>query len=215
MIKRYPHTRHWPSSLSVHRDDHYHQNPDFFVGKSIIITEKLDGGNVKIQNNQVYARSISSVANQSWFDYLKSRTLPKLYGVDSDICICGEDLYATHSICYDELPDSFFVFNIIENDLFWHSDDVLKFSQQYELQHVPILFEGVFHKPDEVTNWFMKHITYPSKFGPQTEGFVMRTVEKFLYDDFETNVCKFVRKNHVQTDERWEVNWHKANIKKL
>lgn len=214
MIYKYPKTPHWPTSLSVHRDDHYHLDPNFFVNKKVMITEKLDGGNTKIQDGKVYARSVSGIAHQPWFDYVKTNTVPKLYQVDPNICVLGEDLYAIHSIEYDVLPDSFFLFNILDThtNTFWSAAEVQEFSIVYDLHHVPILYEGTFSHIDNITDWFMDNLTKPSTFGTQCEGFVLRIADSFDYDDFGQNVVKFVRKNHIQTDERWEKNWKSANI---
>ena len=35
------------------------------------------------------------------------------------------------------------------------------------------------------------------------EGVVIRNIESFHFDDFETNVAKWVRAKHIQTDEHW------------
>ncbi|MEO1466087.1 MAG: RNA ligase family protein, partial [Cyanobacteria bacterium J06633_1] len=35
------------------------------------------------------------------------------------------------------------------------------------------------------------------------EGFVVRNIEPFPYQDFSNNVAKWVRSNHVQTDTHW------------
>ena len=39
------------------------------------------------------------------------------------------------------------------------------------------------------------------------EGYVVRTVGAFAEEDFALNVAKWVRPNHVQTDEFWMTNW--------
>ena len=39
------------------------------------------------------------------------------------------------------------------------------------------------------------------------EGFVIRNIDQFKYEDFSKNVGKYVRSNHVQTDEHWTKNW--------
>ena len=36
-----------------------------------------------------------------------------------------------------------------------------------------------------------------------SEGFVVRASESFTYDEFGSNVMKWVRKGHVQTSEHW------------
>jgi len=41
------------------------------------------------------------------------------------------------------------------------------------------------------------------------EGYVVRRAASFAYEDFQTSVAKWVRPNHIQTDEHW---MHKAVI---
>jgi len=36
-----------------------------------------------------------------------------------------------------------------------------------------------------------------------SEGYVVRKTEAFSYADFNRSVAKWVRKNHVQTDQHW------------
>jgi hypothetical protein len=38
---------------------------------------------------------------------------------------------------------------------------------------------------------------------PGHEGFVVRNADSFMLSDFENSIAKFVRRNHVQTDEHW------------
>jgi hypothetical protein len=52
----------------------------------------------------------------------------------------------------------------------------------------------------------------PSALGGIREGFVVRTEASFMEDDFGQNVLKYVRANHVQTDEHWTRNWRKAQL---
>ena len=35
------------------------------------------------------------------------------------------------------------------------------------------------------------------------EGYVVRLADAFEYEDFSNSVAKFVRTNHVQTDQHW------------
>jgi hypothetical protein len=52
----------------------------------------------------------------------------------------------------------------------------------------------------------------PSAYGKTKEGIVIRVADSFKLDDFPNYVCKWVRPNHVQTDEHWTKNWHKATL---
>src|SRR5580704_13086614 len=114
MVPSYLHTLHWQSSLSVHRDDHYHPDCSYFLGRDVVITEKLDGGLTWLSNGHVYARSAEQPTREPWFDYVKGRTLPKLYALPPTLCVVGEDLYGVHSIEYDPLPDTFFLFHVLD-----------------------------------------------------------------------------------------------------
>jgi hypothetical protein len=226
MTPSYPHTLHWPASLSVHRDDHYHSDPTFFLGRNVVITEKLDGGIATINQGQVYARSSGAPTTQPWFSYMKGITVPKLYGLPPTICVIGEDLFGIHSIEYDPLPDTFFMFHVLDRlpenvdtentagDVFWSWDAACELASQYGLGTVPELFRGKFEKIDEITEFFLDNVSRPSIYGPNREGFVMRVTEYFPFDEFEFHVAKFVRANHVQTDEHWTRNWKSARLRK-
>ena len=101
---KYPSTPHWPSSLKVHRDDTYSQYPKNFIGKRIIITEKLDGGNTCLFNGQVYARSVVQPSNDGWFAMVKKHHAWKSnYPYCEDVAFYGEDVYGA---VFDEFTRS-------------------------------------------------------------------------------------------------------------
>jgi hypothetical protein len=52
----------------------------------------------------------------------------------------------------------------------------------------------------------------PSTYGNTKEGVVIRLANEFDGEDFPNYVCKYVRANHVQTDEHWTRNWKKAEL---
>lgn len=224
MIPSYPSTFHWPDSLTVHRDDHYHVDPQRFVGEPIVVTEKLDGGVTGIASGSVYARSSADPTHEPWFSYVKSVTLPKLYSLDRALVVWGEDLFGVHSIEYDPLPDTYFVFHVLqrlqeniqtehtEGDRFWAWDNVMLLARDFGLLHVPVVFQGTFRSVAEITEFFMENIGKPSYLGPEREGFVMRMRDSFGFEDFNLNTCKFVRDHHVQTDQHWKKNWKRAKI---
>jgi len=205
---KYPRTFHWPWSQQVHDDDSYHQDPSFFVGKDVNITEKLDGGNTALNAGEVYARSTGQAATQGWFAHVKKYHAWKTRNLDPAITIYGEDLAALHSVGY-ELPmdQTYKVFQIRQNDEFIGTYSMVTTAASLGLEVVPSLFYGQFKSVEEITAWFEAEIKKPSAFGAEREGFVMSTTYGFTADEFSQNVCKYVRKNHVQTDEHWTKNW--------
>ena len=213
---RYPRTPHWPWSEKVHRDDSYHINPEFFVGKEVVITEKLDGGNTCLHAGEVYARSVTSPSHDGWMAMVRKNHAWKVSKLLKDMTFYGEDLYGIHSIEYDPMyeQDTFNLFSIRHNkmNVFFSWASIASYANQYGFRTVPVCFQGTFKSVEAITQWFKDNRPTPSSLGPEKEGFVMRTSWGFDADQFSTNVCKYVRNNHVQTDEHWTRNWKPCKI---
>jgi hypothetical protein len=75
----------------------------------------------------------------------------------------------------------------------------------------PVFQEGIF-TPTVLKSTILEGMQVPSALGGLREGFVVRPLEGFMEDDFSQKVLKFVRSNHVQTDEHWTRNWQKAKL---
>lgn len=113
--------------------------------------------------------------------------------------VCGENLFAKHSIGYETLPSFFMVFGVYDennNALSW--DRVEEWCEMLGLSTVPVLYRGV---------WDEKAVrarhTAASKFGSKAEGYVVCLAEGFPYENFGVSMAKFVRANHVCTDTHW------------
>lgn len=214
---KYPSTPHWPWSEKVHRDDSYHINPEHFVGKEVVITEKIDGGNTCLWDGQVYARSTTSPAVAGWFAMVKKHHVWKTTGA-RDLIVYGEDIYGIHSIEYDPIKEdeTFRVFAMrdVRSDSFLGWDAIEGLCKSYNLPVAPVSFRGTFSSLTDVTGWFEENRPVASFMGPEREGFVMRIADSFSAEDFVLNVCKYVRANHVQTDEHWTRNWKPCQIKR-
>lgn len=50
---KYPRTPYWPDSPTIGRGDTVHPDPERFVGRPVVVTEKLDGSNVLIHRGKV------------------------------------------------------------------------------------------------------------------------------------------------------------------
>ncbi|MCP5021342.1 MAG: RNA ligase family protein, partial [bacterium] len=117
--------------------------------------------------------------------------------------ICGENLFAQHSIVYEDLASYFYVFSIWdEHNRCLNWADTGKMCTQLGLQIVPTLYEGVW---DEA---LVRKLTFDLE---RVEGYVVRTQVGFEHADFGTHVAKWVRKGHVQTDEHWMHSAIQAN----
>ena len=194
MKRKYPRTFHVPFSPGATNDDRIHDDISFFEGKEIVITEKMDGENSTLMHDSIYARSLDSV------DHPSRHWIKGLWGnikheIPDDWKICGENLYAKHSLHYKNLSSYFMVFSIWdENDNCLSVDDTLTFCDFLRLEHVPILWRGIYNKK------FVENFKINTEI---QEGFVIRLAESFHFDDFETSIAKYVRKGHVTSDEHW------------
>jgi len=206
---KYPKTFHFSwSKPDPHGNDRVHDNTDHFVGKEVVVTEKLDGENTSMYSDKIHARSIDS-------GYHPSRTWVKALhasirmNIPQEFRICGENMQAKHAIYYDGLPSYFFVFGVFNHKnvcLSW--DETVDFSDALQLPTVPVLYRGIWDEK-KVQACF----TGKSVFGnSEQEGYVVRVADSFHYDDFTYSVSKFVRQGHVAGDsEHWSKTGYKPN----
>ncbi len=192
---KYPRTPHLPWSEGATDDDIKLKSFDLFKGKEIVVTEKMDGENTTMYRDHIHARSLDS-------GYHPSRTwVNNLWGninylIPEGYRICGENMFWVHSIVYTELTSYFLVFSIWNGDTCLSWDKTCEIAAELGLHTVPVLYRGIW---DEAK---IKSLYGPEKYGV-SEGYVVRNANQFSYDDFASNVCKFVRKDHVQTDKHW------------
>ena len=192
--KKYPRTHHVEWSKGATSDDKIKHDLSNFYGKEIIITEKMDGENTTLMTDSKFARSLDSNnhTSRNWLNGLWSKIC---YNIPNNWRICGENLYAKHSLYYNNLSTYFMVFNIWNDKnqcLSW--DDTVEWCKLLDIEHVTVLYRGVFD------------LDFITKFSVDTtkqEGFVIRLADSFDYEDFNESVVKWVRENHVQTDKHW------------
>ena len=203
---KYPRTLHIPYSGSITSDDKIHSDINHFMGKNVVITEKLDGENTTLYpDGHTHARSIDSKyhASRSW---IKADWANKAYRLGPDLRIVGENLYAKHSIGYNHLTSYFYGFSVFHNDicLSWNESKDLIHDFGYPTPNA--FFEGILTPGilDSVEQFVLT-------ISDCTEGFVLRIADEFHIDDFSMNVAKYVRPNHVQTDNHWMHGEFKVN----
>jgi hypothetical protein len=200
-LVKYPRTYHVPWSKGTTSDDRILTNMDHFIGREVIVTEKLDGENSSLYRDHYHARSLDSGYHESreWIKALHGRIahlIPEGYR------ICGENMFAKHSLLYDHLSTYFYVFNIWnEENICLSYDETLEWCELLELNHVPVIYRGMFDEAAIKNCWKQGD---SSVFGPESEGFVLRVADSFHYGNFENCYAKNVRENHVQTDQHWK-----------
>ncbi len=114
----------------------------------------------------------------------------------------------------DKLPSYWFMFTGYDKEIdMWYSWDEAKFMASYlEVPHVPELWTGVIDTELQLKELVEKFVNELEIYGTQREDVVIRLRNQFARNDFYYYVCKWVRPNHVQTDEHWIRNWKKAEL---
>lgn len=195
---KYPRTFHLPWSQGATDDDKILRTVDHFQNKQVIVTEKLDGECTTLYSDHLHARSVDSKHHPSR-NWIKCEHARVCHEIPKEWRICGENVFAKHSIHYQELETYFYVFGIYDERNFCLSwDQTLSYCDMLGLKTVPVLYSGVWDLDKIKSCWTTKSIC-----GGEQEGYVVRLAEEFHYDNFADCVAKFVRKNHVQTSEHW------------
>lgn len=200
---KYPRTFHLPWSPGGTNDDKKMISTHRLINEAIVISEKLDGSNSCFAPAGVFARSHGQAPKHASFDLLKQRyySLKHLLNPSEEAFL--ENCFAVHSITYELLSDFCFLLNIRQNGIWLSYPEVVHRSEELHLTLAPVLFTGIVTSETELRKLTEKISREPSVFGGMREGVVVRTVKGFLESEFSQCVGKWVRENHVQTDEHW------------
>lgn len=206
---KYSRTAHLPWSEGCGSDDILLKHCSDFDNREVIVTEKLDGENTTIYSDAfVHARSIDSSHHESR-SWLKRYASTFSHDIPFGHRICGENLYAYHSIFYSNLPSYFLAFGIYnEYDLCLSWDDTVFICNVLGISTVPVIYRGIWDV-DKIKKVWTGQGTYPTFDSPEmtqptnAEGYVVRLADEFDQKDFSKYCAKYVRKNHVQTDQHW------------
>lgn len=188
-LVRFPRTSHLPWSPGMNDDDRMMHSLDRLIGEEVVITSKWDGRNTTIYpDGRLHARSPDGRPHHSQA-MVKTEASRFAFDIPAGWRVCGEDLYAKHSIAYDNLPSFFLGFHVWNDRnvcLSW--DETLEWFSLLGINPVDVLWRGTFDEqairsmplPD-TSNW---------------EGYVVRPTRAFAYAEYPTVVGKWVRANH-------------------
>jgi len=195
-LQKYPRTLHVSWSEGVQDDDRVIASMDAFVGKWVVVTEKMDGENSTLMQQICHARSLDS-RHHSSRDWLKNFWAKFKHEIPLGWRICGENLYAQHSIRYklDTYFHGFNIWNEMNYCLSWA--DTLEYFDLLGIKPVKVLYEGIYDEEK------IKALYNSKEHWESCEGYVIRVAEAFHLSQFRNVVAKFVRAGHVQTGKHW------------
>jgi len=200
---KYPRTWHLPGSPGGTRDDSRMTSFESFVGRSVVLTEKMDGSNVCLQRDACFARSHGHAPAHPSFSGLKALHATVKSRLPPDLQLFGEWLFARHSIHYRSLPGYLQLFAVRDlrrgRWLAW--DQVRVWAEVIEAPTVPVL--AVF---DVSTEEDLRVVleNRARLLARDTEGFVVRWEGAFDDTQFSEAVAKWVRAEHVTSSEHWQ-----------
>lgn len=193
-LYKYPRTPHLPWSPGGNNEDSYLADIRNFLGREVVVTEKMDGENTTLYRDHLHARSLDSLhhVSRDWVKALHGRIR---HEIPEGYRLCGENLYARHSIAYENLTSYFYLFSVWNADnvaLSW--DETVEWAALLGLDLAPEIHRGEFDEK------FLRQWEVDT--GRQ-EGYVVRITDRFDYQQFPRSVAKWVRPGHVQTPGHW------------
>jgi hypothetical protein len=204
MKHKFPRIAHCHWSENVSDDDKLHPDMSVFEGQHVTGTIKMDGECTTIATEDIHARSLEYPPHESrtWMKQFWSTIKSD---IPKDYQISGENLYAKHSIHYHHLETFFYVFTIWdEKDIALSWGQTKQWCDLIGLTPVPEFYSGIFDRYQIHTAFdeYCKHSKDP------VEGYVIRLSKDIPITELDKNrcfrsLCKWVRKDHVITDEHW------------
>lgn len=219
---RYPRTLHLPWSEHVTTDDKVMSHKDVaraFQGKEVIVTEKMDGENLSMYHDYTHARAINGRyhPSRSWVRNIHATIKDDIF---EGWRICGENMYACHSIFYRNLETYLYVFAVFDsNNHCLNYDDMVEYIKAIDpngemLSLPPVLYRGEWDE-EQVKKCFTGKSFFEGSEDihgrdVSQEGYVVRTIEGFDYPKScqgerlcFSQLAKFVREKHVISNEHW------------
>lgn len=202
---KYPRSFHLPWSPGGTSDDKRLKDVSALIGAEIVITEKCDGSNLTYTRTSVFSRSHAGPPAHPSFNLAKVTHARIGHLLSEGISVFCEYCYAVHSIAYQGLPEYSLVFGVRDDveGTWWDWDMTAAQAADLGLPTVPLLFRGAVTSEEELRALTTRLAGEPSALGGSREGVVVRRAGPFADGDFPKSLGKWVRRDHVQTDEHW------------
>lgn len=199
---KYPRTPHLPFSPGASPDDRILDTLRHFAGRRVIATVKKDGENTTLYQDHLHARSLDSRHHPSR-DWIKAFWSTVRWDIPQFWRLCGENLFARHSIAYDDLASYFYGFSVWnERNVALSWDETLEWFQLIghsagtAITPVEVAYDGPFE--ERQIQALCEEVVKAGE-----EGLVLRLADEIAYRNFDRSVAKYVRPHHVTTDKHW------------
>ncbi len=198
---KYPRTFHlpWSPGAQTAVDDRILKDLAKFYQHGIIGTLKMDGENTTLYSDgYMHARSIDEGGRRMDRSWVKQFWSQRFFDLPEGWRVCGENVFAKHSIKYDALESYFYGFQIWnEQNICLSWAETLEWFELLGITPVSWFYHGAFD-PNLLQKEYEAMVM-----GREHEGYVIRIADSFTYKQFRKSVAKWVRENHVQTAKHW------------
>lgn len=174
---------HLPWSPGVSNDDRIMPTIPF-EGERVIVTEKLDGENTTMYRDHIHARSLETAYHPSR-NWVKSFHGTFCYRMPEWMRICGENMFAQHSIQYDDLESYFYGFSIWSGVICLDWDTTMGWLEDFGIPSAPILYDGIYDR--DVLTQIENNMDFEKQ-----EGYTIRSASLFPMIEFSSRVGKYV-----------------------
>lgn len=194
---KYPRTPHLPWSPGLKDpEERLILSLDTLKSNDIVVTAKMDGENTTLYHDGLHARSLDYSSHSSR-NLIKAFHSSIKHLIPPSFRIVVENLTATHSIHYKKLLSPFLGISVWDSDVCLSWADTLDYFALLGIYPVPTLYKGKY------SELLLKTLYTNTLDGDELEGYVVRVAGQFLLKDFPVSIAKYVRENHVQTDQHW------------
>jgi len=196
---KYPRTYHLPHSHAS-SDDKRLLDYSIFENQHVVVTVKMDGENTTMYNDYIHARSINSGDHASR-DWIKGLWGNISYELTDDQRLCGENMYAKHTVEYNDLESFFLLFSVWDRDTCLSWEETEEYAFLLNLKTVPVIYKGLYDL-EKIEQAFYKYSE-----DHKTEGYVIRHVGEFKYLNFKNCVAKYVKPEFLKKLKEQTGHW--------
>ena len=195
---KYPRTPHLPWSPGCADDDRIISAESLRVLDALptVITEKMDGGNITLMRDAMYARSVDS-GTPVWETRSKAEWARVAGDIPDGFRVSCESVWARRSVAYENLEGPLLVFGVWDRTHLLSWDDTELWAALLGLPTVPFIATTTGTR-DALDLWRGAGLDESV-----SEGFVVRSSGPVETSRFADCVAKWVRAGHVQTRDDW------------
>lgn len=164
-----------------------------FLGCHVTVTEKMDGEIATIyQDGRYHPRSLTYSSH--WSRDVVKQLIPGITpAIKPNEMFVFENMYARHTIAYDDLEDYLYLLYIVRNGMVIGTRETQRIASNNKFATPKVLFSGT-----------LRSISQLRELSGYKEGYVIRWSNPFPYNELHMFTAKYVVDGFIQEgEEHW------------